>query len=208
MKIIPTIFAHNKKEFHERFEKLVPIANYFQIDFMDAKFVPAKSMQLKDVPTLPKNKNFEAHLMCLNPENYFKALKKKGFKKIIFHIETTSGPEKLIKKIKTLGMKSMVAINPETSLEKIPKNSDVMFMGVHPGKEHQTFIPEVYDKIAELRSQDKTCFIQVDGGITPEVIKKLARLKVNAVNSGSFISSSPNPKKSLKELKSLSRNLF
>ena len=55
--IIPTIFAHNKKEFDERYDKLRGVSKNLQVDFMDRKFVPGKSVQLKDVPKLPKGYN-------------------------------------------------------------------------------------------------------------------------------------------------------
>lgn len=199
--IIPTIFAHNKKEFEERLHKLLPISNCLQIDFMDGKFVKAKSVSLSDIPNLAKyHKKFEAHLMVKNPEKYFAALKKKGFKKIIFHIETASAPEKLIQKIRSLKMNPMIAINPETSLNNLPPNTDVLFMGVHPGKEHQQFIPKVYKKIRQFKKNNSKIFTQVDGGAVPAVIKKLARLKIDAVNSGSYISESTDPKETVREL--------
>lgn len=209
MKIIPTIFAHNKKEFQERFAKLLPISRNFQIDFMDGKFVKTRSVQLKDIPNLKKyKKNFEAHLMVLHPEKYLSKLKQKGFKKIIFHTEASKNPEDTIQKIKSLHLIPFIAINPKTSITKIaPHVKDVkgiLFMGVHPGKEHQPFIPKVYQKIKQLRAQNKKIIIQVDGGVTPQIIKKLIKLKVNIINSGSYIADSKNPKYALKKLK---RNL-
>jgi ribulose-phosphate 3-epimerase len=201
MKIIPTIFAHNKKEFDKRFNKLINISKNLQIDFMDGKFVPAKSVQLKDIPNLKKYKNnFEAHLMCFSPEKYILGLKNKGFKKVIFHIEATKNPEKIIQKIKHLKMQPMIAINPETNVKDLPKEVSVLLMGVHPGKEHQSFIQKVYNKIKELRKINKKTFIQVDGGVNEKFAKKLAKLKVNAVNSGSYISNSENPKKVYRKL--------
>jgi len=84
--IIPTIFSKNKKQFNERFNKLIKISKNIQIDFMDGKFVKAKSVQLSQIPNLKKYKNnFEAHLMVKNPESWITKLKQKGFKKIIFH---------------------------------------------------------------------------------------------------------------------------
>ena len=180
-------------------------AKNIQIDFMDGNFVNAKSVPLKDIPNLKKyDKNFEAHLMCLHPEKYLKKLKNKGFKKIIFHIEATKNPEKTIKEIKKLKFISFIAINPETKIEKIlpflSKVSGILFLGVYPGKEHQKFILQVYKKIKKLKKINKKITIQVDGGINEKVAKKLAKLKVNIINSGSFISDSKNPKQMLKKL--------
>lgn len=199
--IIPTIFANNKKQFQERFKKVTPLTRNIQIDIMDGKFVPSKSIQLSQIPDLKNYKNnFEAHLMTKNPERYFAPLKKKGFKKIIFHIETTNQPEKLIGKIKTLGLRPMIAINPNTSLNKIPKKVPVLFMGVNPGKEHQTFQKKVFKKIEEFREKNKRTAIQVDGGVNEKTAKKLAKF-VDSINTGSFVSDSKNPKESLKKLK-------
>ncbi len=210
MKIIPTIFAHNKKEFTEQFEKLLPISKSLQIDFMDGKFVPAKSVALNQIPNLSRLKhNFEAHLMVKNPIRDIKSIKQKGFAKIIFHIESYNKDkmiEKTISLIKSQKMEVFIALNPETPLSKIlpfvEKVNGILFMGVNPGREHQSFIPDVYKKIAQLRSHNKKIPIQVDGGATPEVIKRLVKLEVNAVNSGSYISESKNPKETYKELTS------
>ena len=203
--VIPTIFARNKKEFKERFEKLISVSKNLQIDFMDGKFVEAKSVSLSEIPNLKRYKNiFEAHLMTENPKRYLKKLEQKGFKKIIFHIESDENSEKLIKKIKKLKMSAWIAINPETKIEKIisflKKVDGVLFMGVHPGKERQKFILGVYEKIRELRKMNNKVKIQVDGGVDEKVAEKLFSLEVNYVNSGSYISDAKNPKEKLRKL--------
>src|SRR3989344_3001840 len=166
--VIPTIFATSKKEFNERFEKILHISKNIQIDFMDGKFVKAKSISPKQVPSLKKyKKNFEAHLMVKSPEKYLSTLKKKGFKKVIIHIESLN-PETLAK-AKKLNLKLFLALNPETPVESLiiflPKIRGVLFMGVHPGREGQNFIPEVYSKIKQLKKISPSKKIQVDGGI-------------------------------------------
>ncbi|MBU0467217.1 MAG: hypothetical protein KJ718_04235 [Nanoarchaeota archaeon] len=208
MKIIPTIFAHNKKEFTERFKKLLPVSKNLQIDFMDGKFVKAKSLQPSQIPDLKKySNNFEAHLMISNPQLQIKKLKKKGFKKIIFHHNSTQNINSLIKKIKSLHMKVFLAINPNVAVNNVipylKQLDGILFLGVQPGKERQDFIHQIYEKIRFLRKKNKTIKIQVDGGATPEVIKRLAKLKVNYINSGSYIADSKNPKETYKRLNAL-----
>src|SRR3989344_5043090 len=164
--IIPTIFAHNKKEFSQRFQKLLPISKNLQIDFMDGKFVKSKSISLSNIPNLKKyKKNFEAHLMVKNPDNYLKKLKKKGFNKIIFHYISTNDSEKTIKKIKQLKLSAWLAINPQVSIKKIK--------------------------------------VQIDGGVNDKTLVLLAKLGVNYINSGSYISDSKNPGQTLKKLNNL-----
>ena len=207
--IIPTIFAHNKKEFDERFAKLIEITHQLQIDFMDGKFVHGKSISIEDVPDCHEYwVKFEAHLMMQKPENYIEKLKEKGFKKIIFHYEAVKNAHKikeLISLIKKNKMKVFIAINPATKIDKIimflGNIGGVLVMGINPGKEHQKFIPSIYEKIGELRRVDKKIIIQVDGGVNFDNIRRLRKLGVNYINSGSLISDSAKPKKMLKMMK-------
>lgn len=208
-KIIPTIFAHNKKEFNLRFHKLIKLGRDLQIDFMDGRFVKARGVELKDVPNLKKFKGieFEAHLMCLKPVKYFKVLKKKGFSKIIFHYEAVKHEENILRVIyyaRYLNMKVWIAVNPETGIDKIKKFLDdvdgVLFMGVYPGREHQKFINRVYGKIKRLRKMNKRIKIQVDGGVNLDVAKKLGKIGVDFINSGSFVADADEPGKMIKLL--------
>jgi len=208
MKIIPTIFAKNKKEFNERFEKLILVSNNLHIDIMDGKFVKAKSISINQIPNLKKYKNsFEAHLMVLNPEKYIRKLKLKGFKKIIFHYESLKDyteVDKIIREIKNLNLTPFIAINPKTKIEHIVpfvnKTGGLLFMGVRPGKERQSFIPEVYSKIKQLKKLNKKIQFQVDGGVNFQVVKILSNLGVSAVNSGSLIANAKNPEEVFKKL--------
>ena len=211
MKTIPTVFAKNKKEFNERFNKLLPISNNLQIDLMDGKFVKAKSISINQIPNLKKYKNnFEAHLMTLNPEKYIIQLKQKGFKKVIFHYESLQNPaqaENIIQKAKQQKLVVFLAINPETQIEHIlpftKQINGILFMGVHPGKEHQSFISQVYNKIKQLKKLNKKIKVQVDGGVNFPVALRLSRLGVDAINSGSVIAHAENPKEVYNKLKSL-----
>ena len=208
IKIIPTIFSENKKEFNEKFEKVFDLSDKIQIDFMDGKFVSSKSIKLDEVSDLSnyKGKEFEAHIMVLHPEKWIERLKKKGFKKVIFHYEAVDENEiaDLINKIKGLKMRAFIALNPETEISKINDFmgvlDGVLFMGVNPGKEGQKFIERIYDKIKNLRKMNKDLDIEVDGGINSGNIRKVFMAGANLINSGSFLSKSDNPKESLKIL--------
>lgn len=205
--IIPTIFAHNRREFRERFSKLIPIADSFQIDFMDGKFVPGKSVKISSVPNLRKypDKKFEAHLMTFNPDRKIKKLRRKGFMKVIFHYESVRGREEaVIRKTKNEGLKCFIAINPETPAAKISpflgKADGILLMGVHPGREHQDFIPRVYEKIREIKKEFPLAVVQIDGGVNLSTLKKLRAAGADILNTGSFVSSSKNPAQALKKL--------
>ena len=201
--IIPTIFSKNKKEFEERLRKLSRVSRSLQIDFMDGKFVPGKSVQLGDIKKLPMNHVFEAHLMCRNPGNYISNLKKLGFKKVIFHFNSGDNV-KAIAKIKENGMKAFMAVNPENKTKDFCYLFDlvdgILVMGVHPGKEHQKFIPETLKKVKEIRKLTNKP-IQVDGGVNLKTIGKLRKAGAIIFNSGSFVSEAEKPSEALRRLR-------
>jgi ribulose-phosphate 3-epimerase len=208
--IIPTIFAHNKKEFDERFAKLLPVSKNLQIDYMDGKFIKEKSMPLSAIPNLKKYKiNFEAHLMCDYPQKRIPKLKRLGFKKIIFHYSAPINISQVIARARNHKLSPWLAINPNIPVKKIlpylKQVDGIFFMGVFPGKEKQSFVQRVYTKIKQLRSLNKKIKIQVDGGANEKTIPKLAKLGVNYINSGSYIENSDNPKNAFKELNALFR---
>ncbi|PIN92684.1 hypothetical protein COU56_04160 [Candidatus Pacearchaeota archaeon CG10_big_fil_rev_8_21_14_0_10_31_9] len=213
IKIIPTVFAEKKKEFDEKFNKLLDVSNEIQIDFMDGKFVHGKSVKLSDVPNLKRYDNrFEAHLMINNPEKWIKRVKNKGFCKVIFHIKKNGkGSEirKIINEIQKQDMEAFVAINPETREEEVfpflSQVNGVLIMGVHPGKESQKLIHKTFYKIENIRRRNPDLDIQVDGGVSPKNIRYLVISGANIINTGSFVSNSFNPKLALRELYKLSK---
>lgn len=206
--IIPTILVHNKKDFDLRLKKLLPVSKNIQIDIMDGKFVKAKSVSLSQIPNLKKyNKNFEAHMMTLHPQKRIPKIRRLGIKKFIFHFKAVKKPEQVIQRARNHKLSPWLAINPEVKIKQIthllPLVDGILFLGVHPGMEKQFFIPSVYKKIKTLHTLNKKIKIQVDGGVNDKTIPKLAKLGVNYINSGSYISSSENPKQAYKKLSAL-----
>jgi len=213
-RVVPTIFSLDKKEFKKRFEKIVKIADKIQIDFMDGKFVPAKSLSLNDIPNLKKYKKiFEAHLMVLHPEKWFKGCKTKGFKRVIFHVESVEDPFKIISLAKKIGLEVYIAINPSTSLKKInpiiKRNlaDGILLLGVQPGKENQKLSFNIPRRIKKIKKMNGKIIVEVDGGINDKTIKKVAKAGVDKVNSGSFVSKSKNPKKQIEILEKIFRQV-
>jgi len=212
-KVIPTVFAKNKKQFRKRLRRFLKLNRDLQIDFMDGKFVRNKGLNVKDVPDLSRYKiKFEAHLMTLNPSLYVKDLRNKGFRKVIFHYEAVNDKDKvlgLIFYIHTQGMKAIVALNPENDIDEIKDVLNyvdgILIMGVHPGRENQKFISKIYRKIRALRRINKKIMVQVDGGVDLKSAGKLRKLKVNVINTGSFIFESEDPKAALNDLEKVFR---
>ena len=199
--VIPTVFAHTKEEFQKRFSSLIKFAPAIQIDFMDEEFVPAKSVPLSIVPDLKKFKvKFEAHLMVAHPEEWIEEVAKKGFSKIIVHIETIKNTERgldLFHRIRTRGAQPMLAINAETSMERLEPYltciQDLLVMGIHPGREHQGLVPNTARRVSMLKKRG--FFVQVDGGVNDRTIGKLVSAGVDVVNVGSYIADAKDHKK-------------
>lgn len=206
--IIPTVFTHDKKSFSKRFKKLSAVSKKIQVDIADGKFVSFKSVDVNSIPSFSRSKLIlEAHLMVKNPEKYIESLRRKGFKKIIFHIEAVDDEDfsMFTDRITALGMTPVVAINPETRiskkiLDKIYLTKFVLLMGVYPGKEKQKLKKSTIDKIRKIKSAYKKTVVQVDGGVNPENAKLLFKAGADILNSGSFVCESKNPKNAIEEL--------
>ncbi len=212
--IVPTVFALDKKDFDKRFQKLVKVTNKIQIDFMDGKFVPSKSISLKQVPNLKKYKvSFEAHLMVLHPEKWFKECKQKGFKRVIFHIEAVNNPKEIINLAKKLKLEVYVAINPSTPLKKIKQiikenlSDGILLLGVHPGKEGQKLSWKIPRRVKKIKKINKKIIVEVDGGINDKTVSRFSKTGVDRLNSGSFVSLSENPKKQIEILEDAFRQV-
>ena len=205
-KIIPTIFSLNKKEFDEKFKKIVPIASSIQIDFMDGFFVKKKSVHPRHIPNLSGFSNsFEAHLMVKDPVSYFDKIKDLGFKKVIVHIESFSclcEIEDFFSFLKKQKIVPVLALNPSTRLDDliIEKFNFFLLMGVLPGAEGQKLRKSVFNKISILRGKKSGAKIQIDGGVNEKNASKLFKAGVDYLNSGSFISENDDPKGALRAL--------
>ncbi|HCB22708.1 TPA: hypothetical protein DEP06_02745 [Candidatus Daviesbacteria bacterium] len=160
--IIPAILSQTIEQFQEDLQKLINSKNlssgWVHVDFMDNQLVPNQSILPEDLVGVNfGNLKKEAHLMVKNPETWIKKLLDLGFERIIIHMESQGNIAAYLKLIKNAGAKAVLAINPETSIEKfnefVLSADGVMVMGVHPGFQGQSFVPETIDKISKIKSQ-------------------------------------------------------
>tara|TARA_Y100000310_G_C20655664_1_gene801848 strand:- start:1176 stop:1799 length:624 start_codon:yes stop_codon:yes gene_type:complete len=200
-RIIPAIIAINQKELDMRLEKVKIFGSSFQLDVMDGKFVPNKSLWF-NFKVSKKNK-YEAHLMVKNPEKWIKENLSK-VSSVIIHIETVKDPTTLIDIVKKKKKKIGIALNPETPLEKVDPYvkslNKVLVMTVDPGAYGGGFLPQVLQKIRLLRSRYPKLNIQVDGGLNPVTVKKVKQAGANEFVIGSYLQQSINIKEAKTEL--------
>lgn len=199
MQIIPAILTDDSLDLQRKIKQSEEFTNYAQIDFMDGEFVPSKSVMPAALAGVKTNLRIEAHLMMFHPQQYFKDFQPISIDRVTFHYEATPYPEEVIEKIKEFGWKASIAINPETSPEKIKnllsKIDSVLIMTVNPGYYGQKFMPEALSKVALLRAERKDLLIGVDGGIKMDNLELILEAGFDYVCVGSAIFSQGYPLK-------------
>ena len=190
-------------------------ADMIHIDVMDGHFVPNLTMGPPIIKNLRKYTKlpFDVHLMISPVHKYIKDYADAGADIITIHPEATDNLKDSIKCIKELNKKVGVSLNPQTKINIIKDFFDeidlILIMSVNPGFGGQKFMPEVLDKIKELKKiqiMGKNNFdIEIDGGINFDNSKSAIEAGANILVSGTtiFKSNDGNIKKNIDLLKSV-----
>jgi ribulose-phosphate 3-epimerase len=209
IRIVPSILTDDPKTLEKMVRQAEGFATYVQFDIMDGRFVPSHSITYQHLMALPTKLSWEAHLMVERPLDYLNGFTQAGAKKIIFHYEATSSPEKVISSTRRLGLEVGLAANPETRvsdfLSLADKVDSVVFLTVHPGFYGSPFMPEVLDKVTELRGIFPKIEIGVDGGVKESNIGWVARAGVDVIYVGSAIFLQSHPAQHFQRLVILAR---
>jgi ribulose-phosphate 3-epimerase len=186
-------------------------ADWIHLDIMDGMFVPNITFGFPVISQIKKaaKKPLDVHLMIEKPERYVKAFRKAGADILTVHYEAVVHLHRCVQEIKNEGMKAGVSLNPHTPvhvLEHIlPDLNVVLLMSVNPGFGGQSFIPESMNKIRILRQlaneKNPGLIIEVDGGVSPDNVKKLADAGMNAAVAGSAVFKADDPSGVISELK-------
>lgn len=172
-------------------------ADRIHVDVMDGHFVPNISMgapivaSLRRVTRLP----LETHLMISNPDFFLEEFVEAGSDSFLVHWEGNANLHRTVQRIKALGKRVGVAINPATPatvLEEILQDADqVLVMTVNPGFGHQHFLHTTLPKIRHVRQMMEQikpgCDVEVDGGIDAETAPLVVAAGANVLVAGTAI---------------------
>ena len=188
-------------------------ADWIHCDIMDGHFVPNITFGPVVVKAARKCTKLpiDVHLMIKNPDNYLEDFRNAGADIISVHFEEVVHLNRTINRIKELGAKAGVVINPSTpvsSLKDIAEYIDLLLiMTVNPGFGGQSFISNSERRISEAvelrKSLNAKFLIEVDGGINKDTIKSVLKAGCDVFVAGSSIFHNDNISAATAELKNL-----
>jgi ribulose-phosphate 3-epimerase len=169
-------------------------ADWLHMDVMDGHFVPTITVgplfveACKRATKLP----LDVHLMISNPDQYLEVFAKAGANTLTVHVETCPNLLQTIEKIKSLGCKAGITLNPLTPASALdvalPLVDLVLVMSVTPGYSGQSFMPEMIGKVEEIRNKlnalRSQAWLEVDGGITAATLPLMYKAGANVFVAG------------------------
>jgi ribulose-phosphate 3-epimerase len=214
MIIAPSLLAANYGHFANEVARADrSSAEWLHLDIMDGHFVPNISFGPGVVSAIrPLTKLFfDVHLMCSKPEILLEPFARAGADEMIIHVELGERVASLIWKIRSLGKKVGLAINPPTAISAVQPHVDqidtLLVMTVNPGFGGQEFIHETLPKVQQAhawrRERNLSYHLTVDGGVNFKTAAECARAGADVFVSGSTLFGQRNLKAAVQKMRKI-----
>jgi ribulose-phosphate 3-epimerase len=212
MKIAPSILSADFSRLKDEIQAVEAAgADWLHVDVMDGHFVPNITIGpvvvewARKVTKIP----VDVHLMITDPDKYAPEFIKAGADWVSIHPETCANPNGTLQKIRDLGAKASIAVNPDIPLSRVERcfaDIDmILMMTVFPGFGGQAFIPDVLPKIEEIRKlidqRKLPVLVEVDGGIKADNIERVVRAGAEVIVSGSGIFKTQNYAETIQQMR-------
>lgn len=197
-KLAPSILSADFGKLAEEVKEITEAgAEYVHIDVMDGMFVPSISFGMPVIKSIRSATDafFDVHLMIEEPDRYLEAFAEAGADGISVHAEACKHLHRTVQKIKELGKKACVALNPATPLsvlDYVLEDLDmVLIMSVNPGFGGQTLIENSIDKIRALKAmieeRNLDILIEVDGGVKLDNAERILEAGADVLVAGTAV---------------------
>ena len=211
--IAPSILAADFSRLGDEVRAVEGAADWVHVDVMDNHFVPNLTIGLPVVQSLRKVTTipFDVHLMITDPERWAPGYAEAGAYNVTFHAEACDDPVALAKTLRAAGSRAGLAIDRDTPvepyLELLPYVDTVLIMTIKAGFGGQRFLPEMLDKVRDVRrritAKELEVRLEVDGGVAADTIEQAAAAGADAFVAGTAVYGADDPAEAVQRLRAL-----